>query len=403
MLIFTYFINTKLLLVICSFLFFLQCYASSFDDFAPFQYQLSREYVLRKIVLYLQGSEEIEEYYAHNEEAFFLFASPQDKEQNHPEYTLFFKPPDKDCTLPSCMSQTQDVKELSQVKIAIDPGHFGGQYARLEKRYVYIEHGENKLSFDEGTLAFLTALHLKKRLEERGVSVLLTRQMIGKGAYREDFFDWLRQHPEYWETKEILPTIFRSYYNVIDLRERARMINEYHPDLTIIIHYNACNSDSVYFPQRTQITDRNFNLVFIPGAFFKEELTTVEDRYHFLRFICTQDLENSYHIAHKLMENFTLRLKVPPFSLSQNCRSGFSGYSLMLEDGIFSRNLCLTRLVQGALCYGESLIQNNLKEALALSKNEVVVDGIPCPKRVIDVAEAYLEAILSYFNAKTDK
>ena len=70
----------------------------------------------------------------------------------------------------------------------------------------------------------------------------------------------------------------------------------------------------------------------------------------------------------------------------------------MVSDGIFCRNLCLTRLVKGPICYGETLIQNNLQEALELSQHQTMIEGIPCPKRVIDVAEAYYETINTLFH-----
>ena len=73
--------------------------------------------------------------------------------------------------------------------------------------------------------------------------------------------------------------------------------------------------------------------------------------------------------------------------------------SLSEVGGVFSRNLCITRLIKGPICYGETLIQNNEKELINLSQNDEVVDGIPCPHRVIDVANAYYEAISSFFNS----
>ena len=183
-----------------------------------------------------------------------------------------------------------------------------------------------------------------------------------------------------------LSTIFRRHYNRLDLRERARVINEYQPDLTIAIHYNAIDCEETIEP-----TKDNFNLIFIPGAFCRNELTSVEDRFHFLRLVCTQDLESSAYFARTLVDVFSKHLKVSPFSSPmQN--------SLSEAAGVFSRNLCITRLIKGPICYGETLIQNNEKELINLSQNDEVVSGIPCPRRVIDVANAYYEAISSFFN-----
>jgi len=367
-----------------TFLFAVQVFSATYDDFSVYQHQLSKTYVTDKITHFLQYSEEIENYFEVCEEALVLYASPEDKARRNEEYRLVFGDKKPEIT-------AKFTHPLNEARIAIDPGHFGGQFARLEERYVEMEN----LYFDEGSLAFLTALQLKRKLEEKGCTVLLTRQAIGQGAYSENFFDWLKNHPEYWEKGVPLSTIFLRHYNRLDLRARAEAINNFKPDLTLLIHYNAVDSDLPNSTQ-TKATKRNFNLVFIPGAFCKGELATSEDRYHFLRLICTQDLEQSYQMAQELVTYFTNHLRVPPLKTAKRDICGF-GNSLVSADGVFCRNLCLTRLIEGPLCYGETLIQNNEEEAIELSKKEGRVEGIPCPKRVIDVAEAYFEAITSFY------
>lgn len=370
-----------------------------FKDFDPFQYELSKRYVSEKITECLQYSREIERYYEIQKDGFALYASPRDKAKGIVEYKLFFRQ-ESPGEIVKKKKRFQLNKPLNQAKIAIDPGHFGGDFSRLEERYVEAEYEGRILSFNEGTLAFLTALHLKNRLEKEGASVMLTRRAIGEGAYPENFFDWLKRHPELWEKGVSLSSIFCRHYNRLDLRERAKIINEYRPDLTVIIHYNAIESEKANSNQ-TKLTHRNFNLIFIPGAFCKGELKTLEDRYHFLRLICTEDLENSYLMAKEFVKFFTLHLQVPSLKRKEEKR-GFAN-SLPSIDGVFYRNLLLTRLVKTPLCYGETLIQNDLQEALKLNQINASVSGIPCSQRVIDVANAYFEVIASFFEGNKDK
>ncbi|WP_420421030.1 N-acetylmuramoyl-L-alanine amidase family protein [Simkania sp.] len=377
------FVAFLLLFTVCSF-----GREVNFHNFDGFQQKLSKEYVTEKIRHYLKYSDEIEKYYEITANALAIYASPGDKKLGKVEYALYFGQ-----EFPSVVPEFKH--PLSKAKIAIDPGHFGGQFARLEERYVSIESEGKTLEFDEGTLAFLTALHLKKKLEAKGATVLMTRKAIGEGAYPQPFFEWLKEHPELWEKGVPLSTIFLRHYNRLDLRARAELINNFQPDLTLLIHYNAIDSE-LPDPRRTKPTKRNFNLVFIPGAFCKGELANAEDRYHFLRLICTQDLELSHQMAQDLVERFTTYLDVPPLKSAKKELCGF-GNSLVSADGVFCRNLCLTRLIESPLCYGETLIQNNLDEALELSQSQTTIDGIPCPQRVIDVAEAYYKTILLYY------
>jgi hypothetical protein len=353
-------------------------YGSPLKEFDVFQRTLSKEYVTDKIKRFLQYSNGIEDFFEIKDDALVLFSSPGDKKEGKAEYTLFFSDQRESFN-------PYSKKPLNSAKIAIDPGHFGGKFAKLEERYIEIEHEGRLVSFDEGTLTFLTATYLKKLLEEKGAHVFLTRENIGEGAYPESFFDYLKSRPELWQKGVSLSEIFRRDYNRLDLRERARLINEYRADLTIAIHYNAIESN-----EKVKVTDLNYNLAFIPGAFCANEMTELEDRFHFLRLICTQDLEESVRFANLAIEGFTSRLKAPPFSAPmQN--------SKCISSGVYSRNLCLTRLIRGPICYGETLIQNNREELKHLSECNEQVDGVCYPKRVREVAEAYLEAIISYF------
>ncbi|MCB1109442.1 MAG: N-acetylmuramoyl-L-alanine amidase [Chlamydiia bacterium] len=352
------------------------CYGIDFEDFAPFQGKLSKEYVREKIAKFLQYSPEIQHYFSIEEEALALFASPEAKKEGVSEYRLAFG-----VEVPgSCIGFH---KPLQEMKIAIDPGHFGGEWAQLEERYIDLEYQGKRCVFDEGTLTLLTALLLKEKLEKVGITVLLTRTEKGKGVYPENFFDWLKKHPELWKKGVSLSSLFRGHYNRLDLRQRAEMINAFKPDLTFVVHYNAVDDEK----------PKNFNLVFIPGAFCDKELEAAEDRYHFLRLICTQDLEQSSQLAEHLIGEFSKHLEVFPFnaSLANSLKSG---------KGIYCRNLCLTRLIHGPVCYGETLVQNHQEELLKLSQADGVVEGMPCPQRVFEVAQAYYEALMTYLGGE---
>ncbi|MCB1107692.1 MAG: N-acetylmuramoyl-L-alanine amidase [Chlamydiia bacterium] len=224
-------------------------FAFEFDEFSSFQGKLSKEYVTGKISRYLQYNQEIENYFEIQDDALVLFKSPEAKRQGIYEFRLVFGKENSKSSVKS--------KPLDKVRIAIDPGHFGGQFARLEERFIDVDFEGTHLEIDEGRLSFLTAMRLKELLEKAGVSVMVTRKKIGEGVYSEDFFDWLKAHPEYWEKGVALSEIFRRHYNRLDLRERARVINEYRPDLTVVIHYNHVGGGE------GQITEKNFNFIWL--------------------------------------------------------------------------------------------------------------------------------------------
>ncbi len=370
--------------------------AKDYHDFDTYQNRFDRSYVEHKIRKYLQKDSEIENYFTITEKGFFLYSSPLKKTRNEPEYVLTF-------TEKGEILHKEKKKSLVGAKIAIDPGHFGGEYAELEERFIDMKVYENgkashPVRFNEGTLTLLTALVLKDRLEKEGAVVFLTKDQIGKGVYREDFFTWMQSHREFWNTSMTIPQIFRTFYNPLDLLARAERINQFRPDVTIIIHYNA---DDARDPAtlRTGPSNENYNMVFIPGAFSKTELAKEENRYEFLRLLVTTDEENSERLSTLILREFVQVLDVPAVT-QYNAAPYLHRVCLKLNEGVYARNLCLTRMVHGPLCYGETLLQNNNKESLKLAKNDAEIRGISCPSRVIEVAEGYFLGIKKYFETQ---
>lgn len=365
-------------------LFATQIFGVDFGDFDPFQGIFTREEVEERIQKYLVKEPSNSLFYRLTDDALVVGNLADEKV----DYTLKL----------ATTCQGKKVKaplSLKGAKIAIDPGHFGGPYAELEERNVKIPKAlvgtDQDVQFDEGSLTFLTAVELKRLLEAEGAIVCVTRSAIGLGAIDKSFFAWLENQPALWKSKESLTTLFRNY-NREDLRVRAKKINEFKPDVTVIIHYNAHDESE----KQQTITHANYNLVFIPGGFRKKELSTSEERYEFIRLLVTDDLEESLKLSQCLVHEFVTKLKVP--LITENDRNSYINSScLKISEGVYSRNLALTRMVHGPLCYGETLIQNNEHEALKLDARNIDINNITCSSRIREVAEAYFEGIKRYF------
>ena len=153
----------------------------------------------------------------------------------------------------------ENKKELSGIKIAIDPGHIAGDMktAMLEKKYIQFNYNNQNIAIAEGILTLQTALILKRLLEEQGAEVMLTREKPSQTAFGITFKEWLEKHfknavdssyklnevteqeKTFLLTKATQRDVFRTYFNNLDMRQRAKKINEFAPDLSIIIHYNV--------------------------------------------------------------------------------------------------------------------------------------------------------------------
>jgi N-acetylmuramoyl-L-alanine amidase len=361
-----------------------------FHDFDSYQSKLTAKEVEWKIKTYLEKNEAIKRFYRLTPE--FLYIGDLDQQQI--DYILKLN-----TNSPPRSNKHRTYSDLKNIKIAIDPGHFGGSLAELEERYTAIPAKMTKnnqsIRLNEGDLTYLTALELCRLLKNEGAVVLITRSGIGQGAIKEDFFEWIKTHSDIVQNTSPLSQVFRNYYNREDLKERAKIINEFSPDVTIVIHYNS-HLTSKEKKQKSLLTKSNYNLAFIPGAFGVDELNTIRDRYEFLRLIITDQINESLKLSECITKQFVKQLGIPLISEDEKT-SYIDSACLIQKPGIYSRNLILTRLVHSPVCYGETLVQNNQDEVYKLSESDASFENAFCSNRVKAVAQAYFEGIKEYF------
>jgi N-acetylmuramoyl-L-alanine amidase len=401
----------------------------NFHDFDQYQKNYSKEELEKKITSYLQKHPQIEDHYRLSKTALCIYKSLEDKKKNRPEYRLrlafqssrannsSLSPFSEKADLSSsCSSQPVStpfhpsldqlnpiqVPQSSQVpivqpkiellplkgkKIAIDPGHFGGIWASLEQR----KFCHDNIYFDEGTLTFLTAKKIKTLLEKLGADVLLTRTSVGQGALNLSFYEWKAENPSNLPDK----LYFHQVYNRLDLLTRAEKINQFHPDLTLILHFNAHLESS---DPTSTLTPYNYHLAFVGGSFRKNELDDPISRYEFLRLLLTEDLEKSIYLASLVLKNLEKTTQVSSFQESLLIQEKdfpiyLKSVCVKIDTGLYSRNLALTRLVHSPICYGEVFCQNNLSEAKKLNLKNSLYSS-----RLDSVAQAYSDAIVQFFN-----
>lgn len=334
---------------------------------------------------------------------------------------------------------SQFPKSFDGLYVALDPGHFGGdlESARMEARLVKISAADmgtkQDVVFSEADIAYCTALFLKQMLEERGAYVMITRP-YGAGAIGEDFSSWistggfLRSVNLMYKNKDISKEYFDllngaykekdtngakrnelfQFYKFVDFKERANKINEFTPNITISIHYNAHDDNKFYGDRYLHPVQDNYNMMFVPGAFLFNELTKEDQKLDFLRLLLSPDIENSITLADLILQEHEAILGVPR-------RTDVGGNSRMDKSviytdkpGVYARNLVLTRMPRGTVVYGESLLQDNFQEALLLGKRDITVTDpsvgtLPTSSRVKQVALAYFKGIERWLQLNVEK
>ncbi|MCU0443382.1 MAG: N-acetylmuramoyl-L-alanine amidase [Microscillaceae bacterium] len=297
---------------------------------------------------------------------------------------------------PSVASPAQPLRGW---RIALDPGHFGGNMttAKIEGKYIEMNLPKGvKISFFESELAWYTARILQKKLSELGAEVMLTRSQYGYTAYGYSFEDWYEQYKKNQldSNKTALKpaqAFVRRFFRP-ELFERARLINAFAPDLTLIIHYNV-ESNNVGW--KKPVTS-NQSMAFVGGGFQAGELNSAENRFHFLRVLLSDEIDNSIRFSEIVLQKIADKLAVPIIQEPNN-QAFLQQTSLPVNSqGVYARNLTMTRQVWGTLCYIEPLYQDNEKECRLLNRRNFSLEGRKIPRRIVEVAEAYLAAILDY-------
>ncbi|HRD37605.1 MAG TPA: hypothetical protein PLC65_03145, partial [Bacteroidia bacterium] len=185
---------------------------------------------------------------------------------------------------------------------------------------------------------------------------------------------------------------FWDFFRDYELVERSRKINNFYPHLSVIIHYNVDDKNAPW----TKTTHRNTSMCFIPGGFNPADLKKTVNKLHFVRLLVSDQIKKSELIGKHTIHAFQKNLKIS--TAKQMDTDYLMKNSLVSEgEGVFCRNLILTRYINSPLVYGESLYQDNTIECTLLNNCNYESYNVAVPQRVYQVSKAYYEAILNYF------
>ncbi len=304
---------------------------------------------------------------------------------------------------------------MKGLKVAIDAGHLAGSFseAMQEQKFLYfvkdsILHPTDTIKLYEAELTYKTSLILKQMIEEEGGEVFLTRPTPGITTFGCGYSYWFANHkqrvldslvsikrmePQDYKklTKLDEYKFFWEFFRDFELRNRARIINVYKPDVTLIIHYNV---DEKNVPWK-KVTNSNYTMAFIGGCYTPELFEKPKAKYNFLRLLITDQLNRSEKLAGYTVSHFNEYLKIPTACtddadyLNSNCIS-------TRIHGVYSRQLTLCNIINSPLVYGESLYQDNIDECEKLMDTTKTYFGIQTNERVYLVAKSYFDALKLY-------
>jgi N-acetylmuramoyl-L-alanine amidase len=323
-------------------------------------------------------------------------------------------------TYSSAANSVDSTAPLKGMRIAIDPGHFGNtrQDAAIEQKYLRFVRPSaprDTVLLYESNLTWATASILAARLRESGAEVFITRNGQGMTSFGYTYRDWLKQR-----RSRVLDSLveagvmstakktrlaklnavmfYREFFRDFELINRAKMVNAFRPDATVIIHYNVDEKNAPW----KKPTGKNYTMAFVPGAFNPQDLSRTEGLVNFLRWLLTDDFDDSRRLSALTVEHFSSSLGIPiaraadATYLRDNCL--YAGV-----PGVFCRNLVLCRMTNSPLVYGESLYQDNASECEGLMRCDEDIYGVKTNERIGKVANCYYDALLEFFREKSAK
>ena len=426
------------------------------------QNKFTRHEIESRLASYMIKNPELKSYYRISNDQFIMFRDPEQsvaefvlelaskpiaeskpsaEAENTTENTTEAEETETESAKNADSSAKDESLPLKGIKIGIDPAHIGGDMARAEARFVYMKTGR-KLSnglpeyveFDEGTLTLATATYLEEMLVEAGAEVFLTRRGIGQSVYHKNYPQWREEDFDQAVEDNIAhikdpavkinarnwwkqignggaseAQIFRILYNPLDVDARAAALNAFSGDLNLIFHFNAGSGRKKDGSEENIGTNEQYSMAFVGGGFMKGELKDEESRHNFLRQLLGNEVQESTELCVNILSQHTKEFGVNPVStFNQFAVDNYLDRSCVrIQDGVYARNLRLTRKVNGVLAYLEPMVQDHLPTAIELNQNQCdFIDGVPTECLSYDddylyrTAKTYFDGIMSYFESK---
>ena len=300
---------------------------------------------------------------------------------------------------------------LAGLKIALDPGHIGGEWAKMEERW--FKSGEAP-PVEEGEMTLRVATMLAGKLRSLGARVLFVREKSepvtpfrpddfkeaareilkagGTAAPREDFSgpdDPLREQTVRWQS-EIL------FYRNSEIRYRARRVNSrLRPDLVLCLHFNA---EAWGDERNPTLSDKNHLHLLVNGSYLPPELEFDDERFEMVRRLLSRVYDEEIKIADTVAPIMAKRTGLPPYQYTTDnvTRVGTSGY-------VYARNLVATRLYQCPVVYFEPYVMNSHDVFARIQAGNYdgtqLVNGVERPSIYREYVDSVVDGLIEYYTA----
>lgn len=288
-------------------------------------------------------------------------------------------------------------KGIQGRRIAIDPGHLGGEWARMEERWFQI--GDAK-PIAEGDMTLYVARLLKKELEKYGAKVFLTRDSakpttsLRPSKLKKSALASLQDEGRKATAGSIKAESERLFYRTGEIRARAQKVNNaIKPDLVLALHFNA---ESWGNPARPSLTNVNHLHLLVNGCSSAKELSYEDQRYDLMVKLLNRSGAEEIAISRAVAKSMARVTGLPPYTYS-------SAIALNVGDSpyLWARNLLANRLFHAPVVYLEPYVMNNrefhARVQLGNYKGRRTISGVSRESIFQEYVRGVIEGLVAYF------
>ncbi len=317
-----------------------------------------------------------------------------------PPFILSFATPENTLPTPRGWKDTATLpvppedKPLSNLHIAIDPGHIGGEWAKIEERWFQI--GEEK-PVTEGDMTLYVAKLLKPILEELGATVTLVRSTAEPvtplrpenlaslaAEYAIDDPDALRRFAE------------RLFYRTAEIRARAELVNQtIKPDLVLCLHFNA---EAWGDPNKPTLTPRTHFHILLNGAYTPDEVRLADQRFALLKKLLQRTHEEEALVGKTIAETFAEISKLPAYIYPPG---GSNVRPVPSSPFLYARNLLANRLYDSPVIFMEPYVMNSTHDYARIQAGDYEglreINGQQLPSIFREYADALAKGLAKHY------
>lgn len=254
------------------------------------------------------------------------------------------------------VERTED-RPLAGIRIAIDPGHIGGNFAHVEERRFVLNEGAPPVQ--EGNMTLNVASILIDQLEVLGATVSLIRDTNEPvNPFRvEDYFEYAEAKLTHQKSAISKDSLQRAsaklFYRNGEIRARSILVNhDLKPDLVLCLHFNASAQRD---PENVELDGNEHFHMILNGAYTKGEIAHDDERFKMMLKIVQGVHAEEAALSKFAAASFVGETEMEPYQYAANSSRAVN------VDGnpyLWARNLLANRLYDCPVVYFEPYLQN---------------------------------------------